>query len=65
MVPKETIREIIANAGAEIASNIVRCPECPYQDECSNIDAPTCSLTLKECNVNCIKELNKLQGEKI
>ena len=63
MVPKETIREMIACAGAEIASNIVRCAECPYGDECSNINAPTCALTLKECNANYIRELTKLQKE--
>ena len=64
MISKETIRDIIASAGADVASNIVRCAECPYGNECSNINAPTCALTLKECNFNYIKELNKLQGEK-
>lgn len=63
MITKETIREIIAMAGAEKASDVVRCSECPYGNECSNINVPTCALTLKECNFNYIKELNKLQGE--
>lgn len=63
MVPKEIIRDIIACSGADIAANFVRCSDCPYGDECSNIDAPTCALTLKECNANYIKELSKLQGE--
>lgn len=64
MISKEEIREIIACADAEAASNIVRCAECPYNDECSNINTPTCALTLKECNAKYIKELTKLQGEK-
>lgn len=63
MISKETIRDIIASAGADVASNIVRCGECPYGNECTRVDAPTCSLTLKECNINYIKELSKLQGE--
>ena len=62
MKTREEVREIIACSGADIAANFVRCSDCPYGDECSNIIGD-CAETLKECNVNYIKELSKLQGE--
>lgn len=63
MISKETIRNIIACSGANTAVDIVKCAECPYSYECTNINLPSCSLTLQECNINYIQELNKPKGE--
>lgn len=59
---RESIQEMIAGAGADVASSVVRCIECPYEAECQDINK-CCSETLRICNANYIEELNKAQGE--